>query len=151
MNNKIVLAFAIAVVGVIVDCRSSERQNEDAAVREANQELNDYLAGSQEVTDDEVKQAIEQLETSDGTETVDGTELLREAEGGKRVAGLGSFLKKMLLKLLKKGLKSLGPKILKKILGSGDIIGALSEFGLGGYASQLGSGTVTDLVESMAG
>ena len=30
---------------------------------------------------DEVKQAIEQLETSDGTETVDGTELLREAEG----------------------------------------------------------------------
>ena len=203
MNNKIVLAFAIAVVGVIVDCRSSERQNEDAgtseqniltdihaaanwfkwfiltspnwisnlsnnvlanftAVREANQELNDYLAGSQEVTDgmvvvkwhdlmiyliasyckwihgypvyqhlifylwkwpqimirsmylhefaipsclcwhgfysitgsryficsfinlpvtDEVKQAIEQLETADGTETVDGTELPREAEG----------------------------------------------------------------------
>ena len=30
---------------------------------------------------DEVKQAIEQLETADGTETVDGTELPREAEG----------------------------------------------------------------------
>ena len=57
----------------------------------------------------------------------------------------------MLLKLLKKGLKSLGPKILKQILGSGDIIGALSEFGLGDTASQLGSGTVTDLVESIVG
>ena len=57
----------------------------------------------------------------------------------------------MLLKLLKKGLKSLGPKILKKILGSGDIIGALSEYGLGDTASQLGSGTVTDLVESIVG
>ena len=36
MNNKIVLAFAIAVVGVIVDCRSSERQNEDAGTSEQN-------------------------------------------------------------------------------------------------------------------
>ena len=73
--------------------------------------------------------------------------------GGKRRAEFlfGPLKKKLLIKLLKKALKKLGPKILKKINGSGDIMGALSEFGLGDIASQLGSGTVTDLVNSMAG
>merc|ERR1712142_1169849 len=47
-------------------------------LREAIQELNDYLAGREEVTNDVVKQAIEELET------VNGTEQLREAEGVRR-------------------------------------------------------------------
>merc|ERR1712142_1185356 len=53
-------------------------------LREAIQELNDYLAGREEVTNDVVKQAIEQLETVNGFETVNGTGQLREAEGVKR-------------------------------------------------------------------
>merc|ERR1712142_1025300 len=100
MNYKIVLAFAI-VVGVLVDCRSLERPNEDAVdhviakfteMREAFQEL----AGSKEVTEDKVKQAIEQLETVDGFETVNETEQPREAEGGKRQEAGGIFVSVLL-------------------------------------------------------
>merc|ERR1712168_1021509 len=83
---------------------------------------------------DEVKQAIKQLETGIEIGTVDGTELLRkaEAEGGKREAGIGSWLmKKFLKKAFKKALRKLGPKI-QKIAGSGNIMRMLSKFGLGG-------------------
>merc|ERR1711872_42181 len=138
--NKIVLAFAIVVVGVIVDCGSSQRQNEDAVEREAIQELNDYLAGNKEVNDDELQQAINQLRT----------QVLREAEGEKREAGVGSWLlKKLAKKAFKIALRKLGPKILRKISGSGNIKAMLTKYGLGGYVSKLGGGTVTSIVESM--
>merc|ERR1712168_428999 len=147
MNNKIVLAFAIVVVGVIVDCGSSERQNEDAVEREAIQELNDYLAGNKEVNDDELQQAINQLRLQ---RLNGGTQALREAEGEKREAGLGSWLlKKLAKKAFKIALRKLGPKILRKISGSGNIKAMLTKYGLGGYVSKLGGGTVTSIVESM--
>jgi len=82
MTYKIVLAFAI-VVGVLVDCRSLERQNEDAVdhviakfteMREAFQEL----AGSKEVTDDKVKQAIKQLENVTGVKLREAFQELRK-------------------------------------------------------------------------
>merc|ERR1712142_228265 len=53
-------------------------------LRAAIQELNNYLTGRQEISNEEVKQGIEQLETVDRFETVNETEQLREAEGGKR-------------------------------------------------------------------
>merc|ERR1712168_1101870 len=81
MNNKIVLAFAIVVVGIIVDCGSSETQYEDAVEREAIQELNDYLAGNKEVNDDELQQAINQLRPQRLKTMNGGTQVLREAEG----------------------------------------------------------------------
>merc|ERR1711872_143203 len=145
--NKIVLAFAIVVVGVIVDCGSSERQNEDAVEREAIQELNDYLAGNKEVNDDKLQQAINQLRLQ---RLNGGTQALREAEGEKREAGLGSWLlKKLAKKAFKIALRKLGPKILRKISGSGNIKAMLTKYGLGGYVSKLGGGTVTSIVESM--
>merc|ERR1711942_409198 len=82
MNFKIVLAFAI-VVGVLVDCRSLERPNEDAVdhviakfteMREAFQEL----AGSKEVTEDKVKQAIKQLENVTGIKLREAFQELRK-------------------------------------------------------------------------
>jgi len=79
MTYKIVLAFAI-VVGVLVDCRSLERQNEDAEMREAIQEL----AGSKEVTDDEVKQAIEQLENVTGIKLREAIQELNNYLAGRK-------------------------------------------------------------------
>merc|ERR1711872_663274 len=148
--NKIVLAFAIVVVGVIVDCGSSQRQNEDAVEREAIQELNDYLAGNKEVNDDELQQAINQLRPQRLKTMNGGTQVLREAEGEKREAGVGSWLlKKLAKKAFKIALRKLGPKILRKISGSGNIKAMLTKYGLGGYISKLGGGTVTSIVESM--
>merc|ERR1712168_573744 len=79
MNNKIVLAFAI-VVGVFVDCRSLERQNEDAGMREAIQEL----VGSKEAVDDVVKQASEQLETVNGTKLREAIQELIDYQAGRK-------------------------------------------------------------------
>merc|ERR1711942_572423 len=89
MNYKIVLAFAI-VVGVLVDCRSLERPNEDAVdhviakfteMREAFQEL----AGSKEVTEDKVKQAIKQLENVTGIKLREASQELRKEVSNEEV------------------------------------------------------------------
>merc|ERR1712168_1040814 len=109
MNNKIVLAFAI-VVGVFVDCRSLERQNEDTETREAiqeiagskevlrkaiqalirrldgngeNQALFDYLAGRLNGKD-VVKQASEQLETVNGTKLRQAIKELTDYLAGRK-------------------------------------------------------------------
>merc|ERR1712168_125033 len=109
MNNKIVLAFAI-VVGVFVDCRSLEGQNEDTETREAiqeiagskevlrkaiqalirrldgngeNQALFDYLAGRLNGKD-VVKQASEQLETVNGTKLRQAIKELTDYLAGRK-------------------------------------------------------------------
>merc|ERR1712168_1733518 len=88
MNNKIVLAFAI-VVGVFVDCRSLERQNEDAGMREAIQEL----VRSKEAFDDVVKQASEQLETVDRTKLRKAIQaLIRRLDGNGENQALIDYL-----------------------------------------------------------